>query len=160
MSVSELFSQDTRTIAPNHYDTASAPFSLYLQNPATAPLDLATYDLVNGGTASFSAVSTEQLGLPAGSLQTAVEMTDPLQCSLSRSGIAQITPGSSQVTVPFAGVSNASVIIATYHLDSGVLMDATATTVEAVETGVDNFIIHLNANATASVKVAWLVAKL
>lgn len=116
-------------------------------------------DWANAGAISTSSLATEQISLPAGSLQTAVEFNDPVQCELSRSGVAEITPGSSQITVPFAGVSDTSVILATYHLDAGVPVDATLTSIVAVESGAGNFIIKGNAAATASVKVAWLVAK-
>lgn len=115
-------------------------------------------DLLNLTDLSAPTISTEQILLPFGSTAPAIVFDDPIQCSLSRSGIAQITPGSSQVTVPFPGLSNNSVVLATYHLDSGAALDGTLTAVESVETQTNQFVIHGNAAATAAVKVAWLVA--
>jgi len=139
---------------------AVAPFSSYVSNPMTSALDCGAHDILNAANVACSTCVTEAVELPAGSAQTAVIFNDPLNADLERSGIAQVTPASSQVTVPFAGVSDASVILATYHLDSGASVDATATAVDAVETGAGSFIIKMNAAATAAVKVAYFIAKL
>lgn len=112
--------------------------------------------------ASLSATELrcEQLALPAGSLATAIEVQDPVQASLSRSGIATITATNDNVLVAFPGITNSSVVLATLHCDAGVPVDATANAVSVVVAGVDEFRIYANAAATGSQEVAWLVAKL
>ena len=109
---------------------------------------------------SATTVRAEQIALPAGSLATAIAVQDPLQASLSRSGIATITATNDNVLVAFPGITNSSVVIATLHCDAGVAIDATANAVSAVVAGTDQFRIYANAAATGSQEVAWLVAKL
>ena len=86
--------------------------------------------------------------------------TAPIACSLARSGIATIAATNDNVQVSLAGVTNASVILATLHCDAGVAIDATATHVTAVVNGTDSFRIYVNAAATANTEVSWLVASL
>lgn len=119
-------------------------------------------DLLTGITAiRASDVQCEQISLIPGSLATSIPVVGaPLRCNLFYSGQAEVTPGSSQVTVPLTGASNSSVILATYLIDAGGSVDATATAVDHIELGTNNFIIVMNAVATASVKVAWHCAKL
>jgi hypothetical protein len=121
---------------------------------------VAQASIVETSIARANEVQCEQIGISPGSLQTAVEFNDPVQCSLSRSGIATITATNDNVLVAAAGVSNSSVILATLHVDSGGSIDGTATAVSAVVTGTNQFRIYTNAAATGTVEVSWLIAKL
>lgn len=143
-------------------DFAAAPFTSYVTNPLSGALDCGTQNLTNGGSASFSALATEQVSLPAGSLANKIPFSAPIEASLSRSGIATVLAGSAVVAVPAAGISDSSVIIAQCHLDTGAMMDATAQFVFNVEADVpaNQFKINVNAAATADTKVAWCILKL
>lgn len=129
-------------------------------SPLNAPLSAGGYAISDVGSVSSAIVRTEQIALPAGSLQTHITVTDALQASLSRSGIATITATNDNVLVAFPGITNASVVLATLHCDAGVPVDATANAVSVVVAGTDQFRIYANAAATGSQEVAWLVAKL
>jgi hypothetical protein len=124
-------------------------------SPLNAALDAAGQVISNVASVSATEIRAEQIALPAGSLATAIAVDDPLECSLSRAGIATILAGQSSVVVVAGGVTAASVVIATLHE-----VDATAAAVWSVVPGAGNFTIRVNANATADTEVAWLVAKL
>lgn len=129
-------------------------------SPLNAPVDANGYAISAAASVSATQVRCEQLALPAGSLATAIAVQDPLQASLSRAGIATVTATNDNVLVAFPGITNASVVLATLHCDAGVAIDATATHVTAVVAGTDQFRIYVNAAATGTQEVAWLVAKL
>lgn len=124
-------------------------------SPLNAPLSAGGQAISDVASVSATEIRAEQLALPAGSLATAIAVQDPLQANLSRSGIATILAGQSSVVVAAAGVTAASVVIATLHE-----VDVTAAAVWSVVPAAGSFTINVNTNATADTEVAWLVAKL
>jgi len=154
------FGPSVRGGVNSYVDFSVAPFSGYVSSPLSGALNCGNQNLNNVGVLSADEVLAEQVGLPAGSLQTSVEFNDPVRCSLSRSGIATIAAAASEIVVPLAGVGPASVILCQYIIPSGGAVDATLTAISHVELGAGNFKIVGNLAATADVKVSWLVAKL
>jgi hypothetical protein len=134
---------------------ADATIDTRYVSPLNAPLSAGGFAISDVGSVSATIVRTEQIALPAGSLETKITVSDPLQASLSRSGTAVILTGQSSVVVTLTGVTATSVIVATLSE-----VDATAAAVWSVVPGAGSFTIRVNANATADTNVAWLVAKL
>lgn len=124
-------------------------------SPLNAPLSAGGFAISDVGSVSSAIVRTEQIALPAGSLSTSILVSDPLQASLSRSGTAVILAGQTSVVVTVAGVTAASVIVATLSE-----VDATALAVGSVVPGAGSFTISVNAAATADTNVSFLIAKL
>jgi hypothetical protein len=91
-----------------------------------------------------------------------VTVTGPVSAQWARSGVATIlsTEPAGRVSVPFTGVSNNSVIVATIKVPQGGSPDATATYVTYIETLANEFQIYVNAQATADVTVAWAILSL
>lgn len=79
MSVSEIFSQDSRTIAPNYYDLTNAPFTSYIANPLTTTLQANNNDITNIGTGDITNLEVVNVALRAGSLETAININDNLR---------------------------------------------------------------------------------
>lgn len=68
-----------------YIDFSATPFSSYVSNPLAGALDCGNHDLTNGGSASFSAVASESLALPAGSLETAISVEDSVSVANNKS---------------------------------------------------------------------------
>jgi len=113
-------------------------------------------DFVGCSTVRANELQCEQISLSPGSLQTAIEVNDPLRCSLSRIGTATITAATDNAVVPFTGLTSLGVISL---MVSGAAVDATATSF-AVAAGADSFTIKANAAATADVIIKYCVLSL
>lgn len=100
-----------------YIDTSVAPYSSYATNPLSGALDCGTHDLTNGGTAAFSAVQTESLALPAGSLETAVAVSDTLSVASGKSV-------SFQTNMSLASATNADLVVTSTAVVSAVAAGA------------------------------------
>jgi hypothetical protein len=98
-------------------DTTAAPYSSYATNPLSGSLDCGTHDLTNGGTATFSAVESESLALPAGSLETAVSIVDSLAVASGKSV-------SFQTNIALASATNADLAVTSTAVVSAVAAGA------------------------------------
>jgi hypothetical protein len=116
---------------------------------------------------SCGAAATLTLGNTAAGASVAINttadtvaVTGAFSAQMARSGLAVIPAGQTRVSVPFAGVSNNTVAVATIKVAQGGSPDATATNVDYIETLAGELQIYVNAAATADVTVAWFVASL
>ena len=111
------FGASVGTSANAFIDFAAAPFTGYVTNPLAGALDCGNHDLTNGGTASFSAVESESLALPAGSLATAVNIVDSVNVATGK--IVAF-----QSDIELASSTNADLVVSSTAVESAVAAGA------------------------------------
>lgn len=123
--------------------TASTIAATTISAPAVAATTTGTATAVTGNSSAGIGVLAES------STGTALKVVGRLE--LTRSGIAVVPTRGRSVTVRLAGVTSASIVVATIQTNAGTLAVANA------EPATGSFTINLTGAAPGDIKVAWIV---